>query len=106
MEHTIGWPLDKNTYGGSFLYHLKEEQPVVAVGFVIGLDYSNPYISPFLEFQRFKTHPKMRQLFEGMCFNESPVQNLTFLLVKNISRRSKQSQNYAKTYQKFLKNFL
>ncbi|XP_063705078.1 electron transfer flavoprotein-ubiquinone oxidoreductase, mitochondrial [Culicoides brevitarsis] len=65
VEHTIGWPLDKGTYGGSFIYHLKEEQPVVAVGFVIGLDYSNPYISPFQEFQRFKTHPKMRPLFEG-----------------------------------------
>lgn len=65
VEHTIGWPIDKGTYGGSFVYHLKEDQPVVAVGFVIGLDYSNPYLSPFQELQRFKTHPKMRPLFEG-----------------------------------------
>ncbi|XP_058460033.1 electron transfer flavoprotein-ubiquinone oxidoreductase, mitochondrial [Malaya genurostris] len=65
VEHTIGWPLDKNTYGGSFLYHLNEPTPLVAVGFVIGLDYVNPYISPFQEFQRFKTHPKVREVFEG-----------------------------------------
>lgn len=65
MEHSIGWPLDKNTYGGSFLYHLNEETPIVAVGYVIGLDYSNPWISPFQEFQRFKTHPKIRPIFEG-----------------------------------------
>ena len=61
--HTAGWPLDKNTYGGSFLYHLEDNQ--VAVGFVIGLDYKNPYMSPFEEFQRFKTHPKIRGAFEG-----------------------------------------
>uniref|UniRef100_A0A182Q739 Electron transfer flavoprotein-ubiquinone oxidoreductase n=1 Tax=Anopheles farauti TaxID=69004 RepID=A0A182Q739_9DIPT len=65
VEHTIGWPLDKNTYGGSFLYHLNEETPLVAVGFVVGLDYVNPYLSPFQEFQRFKTHPKVRGTFEG-----------------------------------------
>lgn len=65
MEHTIGWPLDKFTYGGSFLYHLNEPSPMVAVGFVVGLDYSNPWISPFQEFQRFKTHPKVRDVFEG-----------------------------------------
>lgn len=65
VEHTIGWPLDKNTYGGSFLYHLNEPTPLVAVGFVIGLDYVNPYISPFQEFQRFKTHPNIRTVFEG-----------------------------------------
>lgn len=65
VEHTIGWPLDKNTYGGSFLYHLNEPTPLVAVGFVIGLDYVNPYLSPFQEFQRFKTHPKVRGTFEG-----------------------------------------
>jgi electron-transferring-flavoprotein dehydrogenase len=57
--------LDKFTYGGSFLYHLNEPSPVVAVGFVIGLDYQNPYLSPFQEFQRFKTHPKVRPIFEG-----------------------------------------
>ncbi|XP_049542972.1 electron transfer flavoprotein-ubiquinone oxidoreductase, mitochondrial [Anopheles darlingi] len=65
VEHTIGWPLDKNTYGGSFLYHLNEPTPLVAVGFVVGLDYVNPYLSPFQEFQRFKTHPKIRGTFEG-----------------------------------------
>lgn len=64
VEHTIGWPLDKNTYGGSFLYHLNEPTPLVAVGFVVGLDYSNPYLSPFQEFQRFKTHPNIRTTFE------------------------------------------
>lgn len=65
VEHSIGWPIDKNTYGGSFLYHLNEDTPIVAVGYVIGLDYSNPWISPFQEFQRFKTHPKIRPIFEG-----------------------------------------
>lgn len=65
VEHTVGWPLDKNTYGGSFLYHLNEEVPTVAVGFVLGLDYSNPWLSPFQEFQRFKTHPAVRPVFEG-----------------------------------------
>lgn len=65
VEHTIGWPLDKNTYGGSFLYHLNEDSPLVAVGFVVGLDYTNPWLSPFQEFQRYKTHPKIRETFEG-----------------------------------------
>ena len=63
VEHTIGWPMDSKTYGGSFLYHLEDNQ--VAVGFVVGLDYANPYLDPFKEFQRFKTHPKIRTLFEG-----------------------------------------
>ncbi len=61
--HTIGWPLDPKTYGGSFLYHLENNQ--VSVGFVIGLDYVNPHLSPFDEMQRFKTHPEMRPLFES-----------------------------------------
>jgi electron-transferring-flavoprotein dehydrogenase len=61
--HTIGWPLDTKTYGGSFLYHLEDNQ--VAVGFVTGLDYRNPHLSPFEEFQRFKTHPSIRPIFEG-----------------------------------------
>ncbi|XP_071453065.1 electron transfer flavoprotein-ubiquinone oxidoreductase, mitochondrial [Hetaerina americana] len=65
VEHTVGWPLDKNTYGGSFLYHLNEPSPLVAVGFVVGLDYQNPYISPFREFQRFKHHPSVKPVFEG-----------------------------------------
>jgi electron-transferring-flavoprotein dehydrogenase len=61
--HTIGWPLDRETYGGSFLYHLDGGQ--AAVGFVVGLDYKNPYLSPFDEFQRFKTHPAIRPFFAG-----------------------------------------
>ncbi|MGH7089124.1 MAG: 4Fe-4S dicluster domain-containing protein, partial [Stellaceae bacterium] len=61
--HTIGWPLDAATYGGSFLYHLENRQ--VAVGFVVGLDYANPYLNPFEEFQRFKTHPAIRGTFAG-----------------------------------------
>ena len=62
-RHTIGWPLASDTYGGSFLYHFGEN--LVAVGFVIGLDYANPYLSPFQEFQRFKTHPAIAPTFEG-----------------------------------------
>jgi electron-transferring-flavoprotein dehydrogenase len=63
VVHTVGWPMDFNTYGGSFLYHLENNQ--VAVGFVIGLDYTNPHLSPFDEFQRYKTHPAIRPTFEG-----------------------------------------
>ena len=63
VVHTAGWPLSSDTYGGSFLYHLENNQ--VAVGFVVGLSYSNPYLSPFEEFQRYKTHPDIRKLFEG-----------------------------------------
>jgi electron-transferring-flavoprotein dehydrogenase len=63
IVHTVGWPLDSRTYGGSFLYHLENNQ--VVVGFVIGLDYRNPHLSPFDEFQRFKTHPAIRPTFEG-----------------------------------------
>ncbi len=63
VVHTIGWPLSSDTYGGSFLYHLENNQ--VAVGLVVGLDYTNPWLSPFEEFQRFKNHPAMRPLFEG-----------------------------------------
>lgn len=65
VEHTIGWPLNKNTYGGSFLYHLNEDTPLIAIGFVVGLDYANPYLSPFKEFQRFKHHPSIRPTLEG-----------------------------------------
>ena len=63
VVHTVGWPLDWRTYGGSFLYHLEDRQ--VAVGFVIGLDYRNPFLNPFEEFQRFKTHPAIRPFLEG-----------------------------------------
>ncbi|XP_018326929.1 electron transfer flavoprotein-ubiquinone oxidoreductase, mitochondrial isoform X2 [Agrilus planipennis] len=65
VEHTVGWPLDRNTYGGSFLYHLNEPSPLIAIGFVVGLDYTNPYLSPFKEFQRFKLHPTIRSVLEG-----------------------------------------
>ena len=61
--HTAGWPLDNHVYGGSFIYHQENNQ--VAVGFVVGLGYQNPYLSPFEEFQRFKTHPSIRTFFEG-----------------------------------------
>ena len=63
VVHTAGWPLAADTYGGSFLYHLDNRQ--VAVGFVVGLAYENPYLSPYEEFQRFKTHPEIRKFFEG-----------------------------------------
>jgi electron-transferring-flavoprotein dehydrogenase len=61
--HTAGWPLESDTYGGSFLYHMDNNQ--VMVGFVVGLGYSNPYLSPFEEFQRYKTHPAIRTFLEG-----------------------------------------
>lgn len=63
VVHTAGWPLQADTYGGSFLYHLENNQ--VAVGFVVGLGYENPYLSPYEEFQRYKTHPAIRGFFEG-----------------------------------------
>ncbi|MDM0074274.1 electron transfer flavoprotein-ubiquinone oxidoreductase [Variovorax sp. J2P1-59] len=61
--HTAGWPLPSDTYGGSFLYHAENNQLII--GYVVGLDYQNPYLSPFEEFQRFKTHPNIRWYFEG-----------------------------------------
>ena len=61
--HTVGWPLDIQTYGGSFIYHFDKDK--VALGFVVGLDYKNPWLSPFDEFQRFKQHPCIRPLLEG-----------------------------------------
>ena len=63
VMHTAGWPLENDTYGGSFLYHMDNNQ--VVVGFVVGLGYSNPYLSPFEEFQRYKTHPAIRAILEG-----------------------------------------
>jgi electron-transferring-flavoprotein dehydrogenase len=63
VQHSFGWPLDMKTGGGSFLYHLEDN--LVAVGFVVHLNYKNPYLSPFEEFQRFKTHPAIRGTFEG-----------------------------------------
>jgi electron-transferring-flavoprotein dehydrogenase len=61
--HTIGWPMDSKTYGGSWLYHMQENK--VSIGFVMGLDYTNPWISPFEEMQRFKTHPLIRPILTG-----------------------------------------
>ena len=63
VVHSTGWPLDRRTYGGSFLYHFDDNH--VAVGFVVGLDYANPHLSPYEEFQRFKTHPRIRGTFDG-----------------------------------------
>lgn len=63
ITHTTGWPMDSKTYGGSFIYHLDNNR--VSVGYVTALDYENPYLSPFEEMQRFKTHPAIKPLFEG-----------------------------------------
>jgi len=74
VMHTAGWPLDASTYGGSFLYHMEGSQ--VAVGFVVGLGYANPYLSPYEEFQRFKTHPAIRGFFEGgkrICYGARAI---------------------------------
>ncbi|KAH9373844.1 hypothetical protein HPB48_009276 [Haemaphysalis longicornis] len=65
VMHSIGWPLHKDVYGGSFMYHLDEGSPLVSIGFVVGLDYQNPYLSPFREFQRYKTHPFIRNILQG-----------------------------------------
>ncbi len=63
ITHTLGWPMDSKTYGGSWIYHMENNQ--ISIGFVVGLDYKNPYISPYQEMQRFKTHPKIKPLLEG-----------------------------------------
>jgi electron-transferring-flavoprotein dehydrogenase len=63
VMHTAGWPMDNSTYGGSFLYHLDGNK--VSLGFITGLDYANPYLSPFEEFQRWKTHPNVRYYLEN-----------------------------------------
>jgi electron-transferring-flavoprotein dehydrogenase len=63
VVHSAGWPLAADTYGGSFLYHMEDR--LVSVGFVVGLSYSNPYLSPYEEFQRYKTHPTVRDCLEG-----------------------------------------
>jgi electron-transferring-flavoprotein dehydrogenase len=82
IEHTLGWPLSSDVYGGSFLYHFGEN--LISFGFVIGLDYTNPWLSPFEEMQRFKTHPDVRTHFEGgrrisygaRALNEGGVQSI------------------------------
>jgi electron-transferring-flavoprotein dehydrogenase len=74
VTHTAGWPLNADVYGGSFLYHMEDR--LVAVGFVVGLGYQNPYLSPFEEFQRFKTHPEIRRTFEGgkrVCYGARAI---------------------------------
>ena len=63
VMHTAGWPMDSSTYGGAFLYHMEDNK--VTLGFITGLDYANPYLSPFEEFQRWKTHPNVRWYLEG-----------------------------------------
>ncbi len=63
VVHTIGWPIDSSTYGGGFIYHLENNK--IAIGMVVGLDYKNPYLSPFEEFQRFKLHPKIKPLLKN-----------------------------------------
>jgi electron-transferring-flavoprotein dehydrogenase len=74
VQHTVGWPLDNRTGGGSFLYHFADN--LVAVGFVVHLNYENPYLSPFEEFQRFKTHPLVRDTFSGgkrLCYGARAI---------------------------------
>lgn len=76
VQHTVLWPLDSKTYGGSFMYHMKPN--IIHLGFVVGLDYENPYINPYEEFQRFKTHKEIKKYLEGgkciqygsRCLNE------------------------------------
>jgi len=87
VVHTVGWPLDASTYGGSFIYHMKPN--LLHIGMVVGLDYKNPYLSPYQEFQKLKTHPRIKALLEGgqcisygaRCINEGGIQavpKLTF----------------------------
>ena len=86
VMHTAGWPMDSKTWGGSFIYHLENNQ--VYVGYVVGLDYENPHLSPFNEMQRFKTHPQIRTLLEGgkrvsygaRALNEGGLQSLPELV--------------------------
>lgn len=82
ISHSIGWPLDRHTYGGSFVYHF--EQNKLAIGFVVGLDYQNPYLNPYEEFQRFKMHPTIypllakgkRLMYGARCLNEGGFQSI------------------------------
>jgi electron-transferring-flavoprotein dehydrogenase len=86
VMHSAGWPMDTKTWGGSFVYHLENNQ--ASVGYVVGLDYRNPHLSPFEEFQRFKTHPEIRPMFEGgtriaygaRALNEGGVQSIPKLV--------------------------
>ena len=84
--HTAGWPMTSSTWGGSFIYHLEDNQAYV--GYVVGLDYDNPHLSPFEEMQRFKTHPKIRAMLEGgkriaygaRALNEGGLQSIPKLI--------------------------
>ena len=86
IEHSIGWPLDRGTYGGTFLYHFGAN--LISYGFVVGLDYRNPWLSPFEEMQRFKTHPEVRKHFAGgrrisygaRALNEGGLQSIPTLI--------------------------
>lgn len=63
IVHSVGWPMDQHTYGGSWMYHMEDHK--ISIGFVVGLDYQNPYLSPFEEMQRFKTHPDVQKYLKG-----------------------------------------
>ena len=82
IQHTAGWPVDADTYGGSFLYHMAPN--MILMGFVTGLDYKNPYLSPYEEFQRWKHHPEVVKHLDGAsciaygarCINEGGIQSI------------------------------
>ncbi|CAD7964749.1 unnamed protein product [Amoebophrya sp. A25] len=82
ISHSVGWPLDQSTYGGSFMYHMKPN--LIHIGFVVGLDYKNPHLSPYQELQRFKHHPRISKYLEGgtcvsygaRCINEGGLQSI------------------------------
>ena len=76
VMHTAGWPMDSSTYGGAFLYHAEDNK--IALGFITGLDYANPYLSPFEEFQRWKTHPNIRWYFEGQDQGLKPAKRIAY----------------------------
>ena len=76
VVHTAGWPMNDSTYGGSFLYHMEDNK--IALGFITGLNYANPYLSPFEEFQRWKTHPNIRYYLEGEEQGLKPAKRLAY----------------------------
>ncbi len=76
VMHTAGWPMDSSTYGGAFLYHAADNK--ISLGFITGLDYANPYLSPFEEFQRWKTHPNIRWYFDGQDQGLKPAKRLSY----------------------------
>ena len=76
VMHTAGWPMTPDTYGGAFMYHMEDNK--VSMGFITGLDYANPYLSPFEEFQRWKTHPNVRWYFEGQDKGLKPAKRVAY----------------------------